>query len=232
MNTSFGVVRVPALLPPQVLQARYDRAAQNWEATLARFGFQKAYRSLLQRQDWSAVSGRRVDVLDLGVGTGALSVATITALHGQGRQVGRVAGVDMSATMLAKAQEAIASSGAVMDAVQGDVEALPFADASFDVVLAAHVIEHLGRPLRAMAEIDRVLRPGGRVVFMLTRCGPITLRIQKHWSVQCARSRKLEAVLRDFGMDAVRCVSYPRSLICNLMSFCCIAEKPSEAVHG
>lgn len=231
MNTSFGVFRFPALTAPQVLQARYDRAAQNWEATLARFGFQKAYRSLLQRQDWSLGSDRSVDVLDLGIGTGALSVATIKALRSQGREVGRMAGVDMSATMLAKAQEAIASGGAALEAVQGDVEALPFADASFDVVLAAHVIEHLGRPLRAMAEIDRVLRPGGRAVFMLTRCGPITLRIQKHWSVQCARSRKLEAVLRDFGMEAVRCVPYPRSMVCNLMSFCCIAEKPNEALY-
>lgn len=45
----------------------------------------------------------------------------------------------------------------------GMVEEMPFADASFDVVVSRHVMEHVGDPQRALAEIERVLRPGGYV---------------------------------------------------------------------
>jgi ubiquinone/menaquinone biosynthesis C-methylase UbiE len=48
--------------------------------------------------------------------------------------------------------------------VEGDVEALPFADASFGTVLCTEVLEHLPRPDAALAEIQRVLRPGGVLV--------------------------------------------------------------------
>ena len=128
--------------------------------------------------------------------------------------------------MLRVAARNLAEENVLLDGVEGTAECLPFPDATFDVVVAAHVIEHVARPLRAMAEIERVLRPGGRAVLMLTRCGPATMSIEKKWSIQCARSRKLEAVLRDFGMGPIRTASYPGTLIGNLISFCRIAEKP------
>jgi SAM-dependent methyltransferase len=48
--------------------------------------------------------------------------------------------------------------------VRGDLEALPFRDASFDVVLLAHVLEHVARPEAVFGEVARVLKPGGRVL--------------------------------------------------------------------
>ncbi len=48
--------------------------------------------------------------------------------------------------------------------VQGDVEALPFADASFGTVLCTEVIEHIPDPTAALAEYDRVLQPGGVLI--------------------------------------------------------------------
>ncbi len=47
---------------------------------------------------------------------------------------------------------------------QGDAHALPFATASFDTVVASQVFEHLHTPARALGEVARVLRPGGRLV--------------------------------------------------------------------
>ena len=49
---------------------------------------------------------------------------------------------------------------------RGDVEELPFADASFDAVLSTHVAEHLARPEAAFGEMARVLRPGGRLLLL------------------------------------------------------------------
>jgi SAM-dependent methyltransferase len=50
--------------------------------------------------------------------------------------------------------------------VRGNLEALPFADASFDAVLSTHVAEHLARPEAAFSEMARVLRPGGRLLLL------------------------------------------------------------------
>lgn len=61
---------------------------------------------------------------------------------------------------------ATTGSGVRRRFVQGDAEHLPFADASFDVVVMSEVIEHLLRPELATWEVARVLRPGG--VFVMT----------------------------------------------------------------
>jgi SAM-dependent methyltransferase len=51
--------------------------------------------------------------------------------------------------------------------VRGDLEALPFADHSFDAVLCSHVLEHVGDDRRALSEIRRVLRPGGLALLLV-----------------------------------------------------------------
>jgi SAM-dependent methyltransferase len=50
--------------------------------------------------------------------------------------------------------------------VLGDVQVLPFADASFEVVLTSHVVEHLPRPAEAFREMARVLKPDGRLLLL------------------------------------------------------------------
>ena len=57
--------------------------------------------------------------------------------------------------------------------VQGDAHALPFADASFDNIVAIETLEHLRNPSGAIAEMTRVLRPGGRVLVTTRFCYPI-----------------------------------------------------------
>lgn len=229
MTTSIGEVRYrsPKEVSKAWLQAEYDRQADSWDQTLDRFSFPDAYRRLLEEERWRN-PGRSVSVLDLGVGSGATSLAMIGALRKQGILVSELTGVDISARMLDKAKEKALSSGIAFRAIQADTECLPFESGSFDFVIGAHVLEHLPRPLRAMAEVERLLTPGGSAIFMMTRCAPITVSIQKRWFVQCVRSKKLEAVLKDFGMENVRCTAYPWNLVANLLSFCCIAEKPGE----
>jgi SAM-dependent methyltransferase len=55
---------------------------------------------------------------------------------------------------------------------QGDALALPFADATFDRVIASEVLEHIPDDERAMAELARVLRPGGTMAVTVPRAGP------------------------------------------------------------
>lgn len=56
-----------------------------------------------------------------------------------------------------------------------DLQALPFADASYDVVYASHVLEHVPDDRRAIAEIRRVLRPGGLAVLPVPVDNPVTV---------------------------------------------------------
>ncbi len=98
-------------------------------------------------------------VLDVGTGTG---VVAITA-----RRLGaKVTGLDLTPALLAQAKESAAVVG--LDDIawhEGDAEALPFADASFDVVLSQFGHMFAPRPEVAMAEMLRVLKPGGIVAF-------------------------------------------------------------------
>jgi SAM-dependent methyltransferase len=57
-------------------------------------------------------------------------------------------------------------------AVQGDALRLPFADGTFDRVIASEVLEHIPDDVAAMRELARVLRPGGTMAVTVPRCGP------------------------------------------------------------
>ena len=97
------------------------------------------------------------DLLDVGCGPGTitLDLAELVA-------PGRVVGVDAAPEVLAQADE-LRRSRAVPNAEfrAGDVYALDLPDASFDVVHAHQVLQHLSRPVAALVEMRRVLRPGG-----------------------------------------------------------------------
>ena len=107
---------------------------------------------------FAGVSGGHA-VLDVGTGTG---VAAITA-----RRMGaRVVGLDLTPALLAQAKES-AAVAECDDIVwqEGDAEALPFPDATFDVVLSQFGHMFAPRPEVSMAEMLRVLKPGGIVAF-------------------------------------------------------------------
>lgn len=99
-------------------------------------------------------------LLDVGCGTGD-DVRALAALVGP---QGRVTGVDSSATMIAEAQHRAGTSGLPVEFSVGDAHNLDFADQAFDGVRVERTLQHLASPERALAEMVRVLRPGGRIV--------------------------------------------------------------------
>ncbi len=105
----------------------------------------------------SARSFDGVRVLDVGTGDGtyALAAAALGAT---------VTGVDADPAMLCAAEARAAREARAVSFVPGRVEALPFADASFDVVVAVTVLCFVEDRATAFAELARVLRPGGRLV--------------------------------------------------------------------
>ena len=99
-------------------------------------------------------------VLDLGCGAGIDTILAALAV-GPG---GRVVGVDMTPEMVERARQHASLAGAKnVEIREGVMEDLPLPDASVDVVVSNGVLGLSPRQSRALAEVTRVLRPGGRV---------------------------------------------------------------------
>jgi ubiquinone/menaquinone biosynthesis C-methylase UbiE len=96
-------------------------------------------------------------LLDVGCGPGTITADLATRL-----KEGTVIGIDLSEEVVALAREQhLASSGVDLSFRTGDVYSLDFADATFDVVYAHQVLQHLSRPVEALEEMRRVLKPEG-----------------------------------------------------------------------
>ncbi|AZG78713.1 methyltransferase domain-containing protein [Methylocystis rosea] len=101
------------------------------------------------------VAGRTV--LDVGCGDGPLASELA-------RRGAIVTGLDRDPAMIAAARRRAAIEGAKLQLVEGKAESLPFPDATFDAVLAVAVLCFVRDAERAVAEMARVLKPGGRLV--------------------------------------------------------------------
>ncbi len=113
-----------------------------------------------------------MDVLDVACGTGAVTRAILKVLNGSGS----VVGMDPSAGMIEQARAHVPAKF-----VEGEAEALPFADNTFDFLTMGYALRHVTDLHRAFAEYRRVLRPGGRVLLL-----EIT-RPSRAWALSLAR---------------------------------------------
>ena len=113
-----------------------------------------------RRKAVSVLNGLGGRVLEVGVGTG-LSLPAY-------RPDVSVTGIDASAEMLEKAQEKVAQLGLTnVEALRlMDARVLDFPDNSFDHISALHIMSVVPEPERVMAEMVRVLRPGGTIVMV------------------------------------------------------------------
>ncbi len=101
-------------------------------------------------------------VLDIGSGAGTDSLVAAQMVGPRGR----VVGIDMTPEMLAKARGAAEEAAIThVEFVHGEVEELPFADQTFDVVISNGVIDLIPDKDAVFSGIYRVLRPGGRIQF-------------------------------------------------------------------
>ena len=137
-------------------------------------GWSKSYdRSILQRllfaPSHEALIGRlrgQFDdrpwtLLDVGCGTGVFA-ARARAIFPEVK----VWGVDLVSAMIRMGRERWRMHGGDFAPVQGDSERLPFSDGAFDVVTCANSFHHYPHQERAVAEMRRVLKPGGRLMLL------------------------------------------------------------------
>ena len=153
----------------------------------------------LRQRTFPTLSG---DVLELGIGTGVN-----LPLYGP---EARVTGCDASGEMLAWAVRRC--TGACVGLTQADVQCLPFAADSFDAVAASLVFCSVTDPVQGLAEVQRVLRPGGRLVLLEhTRGSGVgawltdTLHPLWHaWARECHLNRETARTVAEVGFRVER----------------------------
>ncbi len=98
------------------------------------------------------------DVLEVAPGPGyhAIEIARLGRFQ--------VTGLDISRTMVEISRENAAAAGVTVDFRHGDATDMPFADGSFDLIVCQAAFKNFRRPVNALNEMHRVLRPGGRAV--------------------------------------------------------------------
>ncbi len=136
------------------IRRTYDKRATTYDRTVG-FG-EKLLVGDLRRRFGGLLAG---ETLEVAVGSG-LNLPSYTDA------VTRAVGVDLSPGMLAEARRRADQLDLAIELVEGDAQRLPFADASFDTAAVSLGLCTVPDPARALRELARVCRPGGRIVLL------------------------------------------------------------------
>jgi ubiquinone/menaquinone biosynthesis C-methylase UbiE len=151
----------------------------------------------------AAASGR---VLEVGVGSG------LNFPH-YSKQVEVVFGIDPSPHLLAIARRRAAAAGIHADFLLGSATVIPLADSTVDTVVITWTLCSIADPLTALREIRRVLKPGGKLVFVEHGLSPEPkverwqhrlTPVWRHIAGGCHLNRKMDDLIQSAGFDLTK----------------------------
>jgi demethylmenaquinone methyltransferase/2-methoxy-6-polyprenyl-1,4-benzoquinol methylase len=160
-DTDFGFERIPEA-------EKHARVGGIFDSVAPRYDLMNDLMSLGLHRAWKAFAvhvarvrpGERV--LDVASGSGDLARAFAKRVG----PAGLVCATDINHAMLARGRDRLLDAGCLAPAAQCDAERLPFASSAFDCVSVGFGLRNMTRKEAALAEMARVLRPGGRLVVL------------------------------------------------------------------
>jgi demethylmenaquinone methyltransferase/2-methoxy-6-polyprenyl-1,4-benzoquinol methylase len=160
-KTHFGFTEVPEAEKARRVGAVFDRVAERYDVMndLMSLGLHRLWKAFAVEIARPRPGER---ILDVATGSGDLARVL-------GRRVlpgGAVWLTDINRSMLERGRDRVLDRGLLAPAIQCDAERLPFAPASFDCVTVAFGLRNMTHKDAALAEMARVLRPGGRLVVL------------------------------------------------------------------
>jgi demethylmenaquinone methyltransferase / 2-methoxy-6-polyprenyl-1,4-benzoquinol methylase len=160
-RTHFGYQQVDERDKSQRVRAVFDSVAGKYDLMndLMSLGLHRIWKAYAVAVAAPKVGER---VIDIAGGTGDLAAA----LAARAGPTGCVVHTDINAAMLGAGRDRLVDKGLSVPTVLCDAEALPFADGSFDLATVGFGLRNMTHKERALAEMARVLRPGGRLVVL------------------------------------------------------------------
>ncbi|MEO0381674.1 MAG: methyltransferase [Pseudomonadota bacterium] len=172
----------------------YDAAVTGWQDGISKLGFIEAYADLMTHT--RAPDTAQPKVMDVGTGTGAFARAWVNE-HGA---PGTLTLTDISASMLRAAAERLPGSTAIQAPLGAqDLTNLP----PQDVILCAHVIEHLDDPHNAIAWLHDRLRPGGQLVMAISKPHWCTALVRWRWGNAAYTPAQAKSMLARAGFSDI-----------------------------
>jgi arsenite methyltransferase len=148
------------------------------------------------RTEWLIIPPGGI-ALDVGCGTGSVTASLARAAGPDGLALG----VDISEPMLARAVRA--EAGPQIGFLRADAQRLPLRDETVDAVISVAVLQLIPDPVAALAEMARVLRPGGRLAVMVPTAG-LAARLLRILPVHLFGEDEIGDILEDRGFIGVR----------------------------
>ena len=133
-------------------------------------------------------------ILDVGSGAGQIAKHILKYADADAR----ITSCDLSPEMLRRARTRLKSK--VPTHVVADLAALPFADESFDCITCGYVLEHLPDARVGLAEMARVMQPGGRMLLLTTEDSFSGAWTSRFWCCRTYNRRELRATCEELGL--------------------------------
>jgi demethylmenaquinone methyltransferase/2-methoxy-6-polyprenyl-1,4-benzoquinol methylase len=154
---------------PEIIRNMFSKVAANYDKgnSVLSLGIHHLWRKKLVKYSGAKMGDA---VLDCATGTGDLAIAFKKAVG-----PGKVVGTDFCAEMLIPAPAKAQERGLDIQFEQADVTQLQYADKSFDICSISFGIRNVGNPLKALQEMARVTKPGGKV--MVLEFGQVTIPV-------------------------------------------------------
>jgi demethylmenaquinone methyltransferase/2-methoxy-6-polyprenyl-1,4-benzoquinol methylase len=177
-TTHFGFQSVPEGEKAGRVKAVFDSVAPRYDLMndLMSMGLHRAWKAMAISQ---AAIRPGQSVLDVASGTGDLALAMAPRVGPSGRLVM----TDINPSMLAKGRDRLLNAGYPVTAMICDAERLPFEDGSFDRVTLAFGLRNMTHKDKALEELVRVLKPGGKALILeFSKVLPPFEKLYDHYS--------------------------------------------------